>query len=82
VSRGLFSVPSRCNRRFHAGDLPSVHGLAVILVGLRQQEVPGRAQRVDLELVVLVVVTVRIDEDSKSLSRKITESCSVSVAQR
>src|SRR5262249_44893466 len=44
-------------------DLPTIIGVATVLVRPRQEEIPNSAERIDLELVILVIVAVRVDED-------------------
>ena len=57
---------SACRRdapRCFRPGISHVDGRAAVLVGPGQQQIPDGAERVDLELVVLVVVAVGIDED-------------------
>ena len=56
--------------RLQAGHLPLVDRRSTIAIRLLEKEVPFGIQRVDLELVILVVVAVGVDEDLKVIVLK------------
>src|SRR5439155_24348961 len=51
------------HRDLQSIDVPAVHRRTAIAVRLDEHQLPWGCQRVDLELVVRVCVTVRTDED-------------------
>ncbi len=52
--------------------------MAAVAVGARQQQVPHRAQRVDLQFAVEMVVAVGVDEDLEAVAERLD----LAIAQR
>src|SRR5262245_18921578 len=48
-------------------DLPVAEPSPPVAIGTRQEQIPGRVARVDIELVVFVIVAVGIDEELESV---------------